>query len=284
MTKGWRLFVKEKGVKEGDVISFWSSLDEAGFKQYLIDIFHRPSDAASLVPPSIDQEHNHNQLTIRLFGVDICKAEANRPLEWASLLLSRQEATLQAIAKSQDFQNHQLSLTYAQVTSNTPTAVNAGLTATQQTPVLLRRKEATINAISRAASTYEPFNNVKARSVLLHKKEATVNAIRVANQMKTAGSTSPQREHALNQEAQQNLGEDTVLKQRDENQPPKEEGWTTAISRDSAKGRVSTVQIGLCTTTQNHQLQTEDTNHTKTKNKRLLKTKKPTWTIGKPCR
>ncbi|XP_078176828.1 AP2/ERF and B3 domain-containing protein Os01g0693400-like [Carex rostrata] len=80
MTKGWRLFVREKGVREGDMVSFWSSLDGTGFKQYLIEFFHRPSHVHSFVPPSIE-ERNHTQVTIRLFGVDICKAEANRTLE-----------------------------------------------------------------------------------------------------------------------------------------------------------------------------------------------------------
>jgi RAV-like factor len=85
MTKGWRLFVKEKGVKEGDVVGFWHSMDGAGFKQYLIDIFPRPSHVASFVPTSIE-EHNHNQATFRLFGVDISKAEADRRPEFDETL------------------------------------------------------------------------------------------------------------------------------------------------------------------------------------------------------
>jgi RAV-like factor len=76
MTKGWRLFVKEKGVREGDVVSFWRSMDGAGFKQYLIDIFPRPCHVASFVPTT--EEHNQDQVTIRLFGVDISKTEAGR--------------------------------------------------------------------------------------------------------------------------------------------------------------------------------------------------------------
>lgn len=147
----------------------------------------------------------------------------------APFLISRQEATIKAITKSQHFHTHQFQPTYAQVTFNTSTAVKEGLNATKQTPVLLRRKEATINAIRRAATinTCEFFNNIKEGSVLLHKKEATVNAIRVANQVKTAGSTPPQGEHALHQEAKANPGEDTAFKQGEENQPPKEEEWIT---------------------------------------------------------
>ncbi|KAJ4788667.1 AP2/B3 transcription factor family protein [Rhynchospora pubera] len=75
ITKGWRLFVKEKGIREGDVVSFWSSSDCSDLKQYMIDIFHRPSRIDRCVPTSIE-DHNHDQVPVRLFGVDISRAEA----------------------------------------------------------------------------------------------------------------------------------------------------------------------------------------------------------------
>ncbi|KAJ3686073.1 hypothetical protein LUZ61_015237 [Rhynchospora tenuis] len=77
ITKGWRLFVKEKGVREGDVVSFWSSSDRSDLKQYMIDIFHRPSHIGRCVPTSTIEEHNHDQVTVRIFGVDISRAEAS---------------------------------------------------------------------------------------------------------------------------------------------------------------------------------------------------------------
>ncbi|KAJ3692353.1 hypothetical protein LUZ60_012703 [Juncus effusus] len=89
LTKGWNQYVKEKGIKAGDVVSFWKIPDRAGFTEFLIDckILKNGDNAHSAISKSVEIHDNDNdydggdKLVVRLFGVDICKGQGNGSLD-----------------------------------------------------------------------------------------------------------------------------------------------------------------------------------------------------------
>ncbi|KAJ3692359.1 hypothetical protein LUZ60_012709 [Juncus effusus] len=87
LTKGWSRFVKEKGLKAGDVVSFWKISGLAGLTEFLIDckILKKENYVHSFVGKLVELHDNYDdcgdKLTVRLFGVNIYNGQGKGNLD-----------------------------------------------------------------------------------------------------------------------------------------------------------------------------------------------------------